>query len=75
MGNLTALWQLVVADGVPHLVRGRAARACSLYLNVPKNGIAVELRAADGDAVGSDELRKLCAARPFDLCAEKTVCR
>ena len=71
VGNLTALWQLVVADGVPHLVRGRAARACSLYLNVPKNGIAVELRAADGDAVGSDELRKLCAARPFDLCAAK----
>ena len=74
---------LLVADGVPHLVRGRPARAtprlkelpqqqqqtatCSLYLNLPRNGVAVELVSAE---FGGATLQPLCEARPFDLCAE-----
>ena len=65
VGALGPIRALLVADGVPHLVRGRPAEGtCSLYLDLPRNGIAVELRSAN-----YEPLHALCEAQPFDLCA------
>ena len=67
VGNLTEVFEILVDDGVPHLVRGRPAeRTCSLLLNLPNNGIGVELRSTE---FGTGALRDACEARPFDLCA------
>ena len=41
---------------------------CSIYLNVPHNGIAVELFSEQFGG-SSSWLGAACAARPFDLCA------
>ena len=66
VANLTAVAELLDADGVAHLVRGRPADGtCSLYVDLPRNGVGVEMRSS----VYGGELRKRCEARPFDLCA------
>ena len=70
VGNLTELHALLLADGVPHLVRGRPARAgqpatCAIYLDLPNNGVGVELFSAEYGGA----LRARCEARQFDLCA------
>ena len=66
VGNLTEIHGILVEDGVELLVRGRAADGeCAIYLDLPHNGVAVELRSREYGG----ELRALCDARPFDLCA------
>ena len=66
VGNLTQMRAVLAADGVSHLVRGRAAEGtCSLYVDLPRNGVGVELRSREFGGVLRDE----CEARPFDLCA------
>ena len=66
--NLTALALVVKADGVDFIVRGREDGGCSLYLNVPMNGKAVEIVALTQEHVGSAWLSVKCARRKFDLC-------
>ena len=47
-------------------IRGRRGEGtCSLYLNLPHNGLAVELRSDKFDG----PLGALCEAHQFDLCA------
>ena len=47
-------------------VKGRPADGtCSVYVDLPRNGVGVEMRSS----VFGGELRKRCEARPFDLCA------
>ena len=38
---------------------------CSVYVDLPRNGVGVELRSREFGGVLRDE----CEARPFDLCA------
>ena len=67
VGNLTEIAQILRADRVPFAVWSRPAEGtCSIYVNVPRNGIAVELvsRVFDGGW-----LAKRCAANLHDLCA------
>ena len=66
--DLAALARVLRADGVPFGVWSRPwDGTCSLFVDVPRNGIAVELRSEnfDGDAWLSDA----CATSEFDLCA------
>lgn len=67
VGNLTVLAEVLRADRVPFGVWARPAEAtCSLYVNLPRNGIAVELVSHVFDGAW---LAKRCAASTFDLCA------
>lgn len=66
--NLTALALVVEADGVDFIVRGREDGGCSLYVNVPMNGKAVEIVALTQEHVGSAWLSVKCSRRKFDLC-------
>lgn len=67
VGNLTAMAELFRRDAVPFGVWARPAEGtCSLYLNVPLNGIAVEITSRVFDGAW---LARRCAASPFDLCA------
>jgi len=67
VGNLTSIAEILRADGVPFGVWGRPAEAtCSVYVNLPKNGIAVELVSRE---FGGEWLRTRCAEHPWDLCA------
>ena len=66
--NLTALALVVAADDVDSIVRGREGGGCSLYLNVPGNGKAIEVVALTRAHVGSAWLSAKCALRKFDLC-------
>ena len=67
VGNLTAMAEVLRNDAVPFGVWSRRAEGtCSLFVDLPKNGIAIELtsRVFDGAWLASK-----CAASPFDLCA------
>ena len=67
VGNLTEISELLRADGVPFGVWARPEEGtCSLLVNVPGNGIAVEL---ESRVFGGVWLSKRCATSFFDLCA------
>ena len=51
------------ADGAA--VQVRAAR-CSLLVDIPRNGLAIEIRSTSFKGLEAE-----CAERPFDLCAHK----
>mmetsp|Transcript_20621 Transcript_20621/g.47554 ORF Transcript_20621/g.47554 Transcript_20621/m.47554 type:complete len:143 (-) Transcript_20621:298-726(-) len=66
VGNLTEMAELLRLDGVPFGVWARPAEGtCSLYVDVPRNGIAVELVSHVYDGAW---LARRCAASEFDLC-------
>ena len=69
VGNLTELSEVLRADRVPFGVWSRPQEGtCSIYLNVPRNGIAIELWSEEFGPAAS-WLGAACAAHPFDLCA------
>ena len=67
VGNLTELAEVLRADGVPFGVWARPSEGtCSVYVDLPRNGIAVELVSRVFDGAW---LARRCAASEFDLCA------
>ena len=70
VGNLSEISRVLRADGVPFGVWSRPAeRTCSIVVNLPGNGIAVELMSR---SFGDDaQLARQCAASHFDLCAHE----
>jgi len=67
VGNLTEMAEVLRKDGVPFGVWARPEEGtCSLYVDVPQNGIAVELVSSVFDGAW---LARRCATSAFDLCA------
>ena len=67
VGNLTVIAELLRADRVPFGVWARPAEGtCSLFVNLPSNGLAVELVSREFHGAW---IRRRCSASPFDLCA------
>ena len=67
IGNLTQLADVLRADGVPFGVWARPAEGtCSIYVDLPRNGIAVEIVSEVFDGVW---LKRRCAMSVYDLCA------
>ena len=67
VGNLTTMAALLRADRVPFGVWSRPEEGtCSLYVDLPGNGLAVELVSSVFDGVW---LARRCAMNVFDLCA------
>ena len=67
VSNLSVIAEVLREDGVPFGVWSRPKeKTCSLYLNLPGNGLAVELRSFE---FGVPWLNKRCQASMFDLCA------
>ena len=67
VANLTEMADILRADGVPFGVWSRPSEGtCSLYVNLPRNGLAVELVSHVFDGAW---LARRCAASLFDLCA------
>eukprot|EP00947_MAST-08B_sp_MAST-8B-sp1_P001793 g1793.t1 len=65
VSDLDPIAAVLRADQVPFVVRARPEEStCSLLLDVPRNGLAVELRSSRFRAMEAE-----CAAQPFDLCA------
>ena len=67
VGNLTEMAEVLRADGVPFGVWARPSeQTCSLYVNLPNNGLAVELVSSE---FSGKWLHNQCASSHFDLCA------
>ena len=67
VGNLTAFAELLRADRVPFGVWSRPREGtCSVYVDLPRNGIAVEISSSVYDGAW---LARQCAASEFDLCS------
>jgi len=67
VGNLTEMAEVLQADGVPFGVWSQPAEGtCSIYLDLPGNGLAVELVSRE---FGGEPLRSRCVSSRFDLCA------
>ena len=67
VGNLTEMAEILRRDGVPFGVWSRPEeQTCSLFVNVPRNGIAVELVSTH---FAGSWLAKRCKASAFDLCS------
>uniref|UniRef100_A0A7S4Q8B7 Uncharacterized protein n=1 Tax=Alexandrium monilatum TaxID=311494 RepID=A0A7S4Q8B7_9DINO len=68
VSDLLAVAEVLRTDGVPFGVWSRPKEGeCSLYVSIPGNGIAVELRAPEATA-GLGWLRERCRGSVFDLC-------
>lgn len=68
VSDLSVIAAIFREDGVPFGVWSRPLeKTCSLYVNLPGNGIAVELRSFEFEAPW---LKKMCQDHVFDLCAD-----
>ena len=69
-GNLTEIAELLRSDRVPFGVWSRPDEGtCSLFVNLPRNGLAVEVVSEVFD--DGEWLSRQCAERIFDLCASE----
>eukprot|EP00929_Paragymnodinium_shiwhaense_P063389 TRINITY_DN31666_c2_g1_i1.p1 TRINITY_DN31666_c2_g1~~TRINITY_DN31666_c2_g1_i1.p1 ORF type:complete len:671 (-),score=73.42 TRINITY_DN31666_c2_g1_i1:120-2045(-) len=69
VSDLSAIAEVLDADGVDYGIWGRPTdmgRMCLIILNIPKNGIAIELRSSE---YAAPWLKKRCETSTWDLCS------